>query len=512
MHMYSPITSPESIASEETRYEPTNAEEAEFPSTAAANVIEESAPSHHSPKPSSLMRSLLLAVAAIVLISAIAIAWHRGNRPEQRIVWPAFDNKFKHRGTNDDLYDWKQWIIEAKQSIPPYPTGRFHGKGVVLCVTLERRGFTQLYVNLRVLTQTVKCSVPIEVMYWLQDGAIATLPPSVFKLLHSTFPNVIFTDLRTKELPKGLSMKGFQIKVFSILFSQFEEVMYLDLDNIPIVDPAFAFDLKLYKKNGAVFWPDRPGSYSCRGESWTVFDLPVPEDYPIITGNITFTEGEPNPKHSIEIQAGELLIHKKKSWRGLMLSAFVNRNHFFFNKRLMWSDKMSFGFAFNATNTKYALNPRFMYTIGKAVTLPNGVPYYAFSTFGQRNPDTGELVWLHRVLVKFYDSYLFLDSDPIGRAWHHQVYLDPSLRWGGGSREHGLPTTDVLLPLPEAQKHGVWFPYHGLGNSVVKPVSAKVRALEDDCIQYLKEMVAFSFYPYNTADCQGEKVYFCIWA
>jgi hypothetical protein len=73
---------------------------------------------------------------------------------------------------------------------------------------------------------------------------VFTLLGSYYLLLFS------FTDLRTKELPKGLSMKGFQIKVFSILFSQFEEVMYLDLDNIPIVDPAFAFDLKLYKKNG----------------------------------------------------------------------------------------------------------------------------------------------------------------------------------------------------------------------------------------------------------------------
>lgn len=50
-----------------------------------------------------------------------------------------------------------------------------------------------------------------------------------------------------------------QIKAESILASSFEEVLYLDSDNVPLRDPEYLFKTELYSgkgKPGVVFWPD----------------------------------------------------------------------------------------------------------------------------------------------------------------------------------------------------------------------------------------------------------------
>lgn len=50
-----------------------------------------------------------------------------------------------------------------------------------------------------------------------------------------------------------------QIKAESIILSSFQEVLYLDSDNIPLRDPSYLFDTELYAGEGqprVVLWPD----------------------------------------------------------------------------------------------------------------------------------------------------------------------------------------------------------------------------------------------------------------
>lgn len=42
----------------------------------------------------------------------------------------------------------------------------------------------------------------------------------------------------------------------AIARSSFSEVLYLDSDNVPLVDPTFLFDSPTYQKHGIVLWPD----------------------------------------------------------------------------------------------------------------------------------------------------------------------------------------------------------------------------------------------------------------
>src|SRR5512138_3253779 len=50
---------------------------------------------------------------------------------------------------------------------------------------------------------------------------------------------------------------GWELKAFALLHSHFDEVLLLDADNVPVVDPQFLFETPEFHNTGALFWPDR---------------------------------------------------------------------------------------------------------------------------------------------------------------------------------------------------------------------------------------------------------------
>ncbi|KAK4694418.1 alpha 1,2-mannosyltransferase, partial [Lecanoromycetidae sp. Uapishka_2] len=49
---------------------------------------------------------------------------------------------------------------------------------------------------------------------------------------------------------------GYQLKINSILFSSFEQILFLDADNVPVKNPDPIFEAKTFKDTGVVLWPD----------------------------------------------------------------------------------------------------------------------------------------------------------------------------------------------------------------------------------------------------------------
>ena len=203
------------------------------------------------------------------------------------------------------------------------------------------------------------------------------------------------------------------------MLSSFEEILLLDTDNTPIVDPSFVFDLTQYKRTGAMFWGDVCNFFSVRSEAWDLFNIARPALYPRFDSTISFTAGC-DPSLPIEIQGGESLINKKRAWKGLMLTLFVSINHQFFMKKLFYGEKMTYAFAFNATETDYIIAEPEMHVLGRVARLKNGKDYFCGNTFAQRHPDTKEIVWLHRHGSKFNNAYEYLKHPKrLPPAWTH---------------------------------------------------------------------------------------------
>jgi hypothetical protein len=249
-------------------------------------------------------------------------------------------------------------------------------KGIVLAAG-GMGYFTSVYINIRVIRERLNCPLPIEVFYAGEDE----MPREALDFMHQHFSNVRFIDIQTVTGAPQISMKGYQIKVFSVILSSFKEVLFLDADNIPLSDPTQAFDLKPYKKTGALFWPDFCNMKSTRVETWDVFNLPRPISWPALPEGkpVKWSENCQN-NDPIEIESGQMVFNKKKVWDALVLVAFINKNNKGFFQTLFLGDKQTFSFGFNATNTPFSVSKKHPIGIGLKGFRENGLSIFKCSS------------------------------------------------------------------------------------------------------------------------------------
>lgn len=124
------------------------------------------------------------------------------------------------------------------------------GRGIVVCAGGTRM-FTNAYVLVRVLRDTLACRLPIEVWHLGQSE----MSPAMRSLL--TEHGVTVIDAAVPIANAGSRVRdGWQLKAFALARTQFDEVLLLDADQVPIRDPAELFEWPAYRDTGAVFWPD----------------------------------------------------------------------------------------------------------------------------------------------------------------------------------------------------------------------------------------------------------------
>lgn len=106
---------------------------------------------------------------------------------------------------------------------------------------------------------------------------------------------------------RGMEIKHYQLKAPALLLSSFSEVLLLDSDSMPMVDPSLIFDTEPYMSSGLITWPD----------FWTATESPRFWD---IAGMISFPEGLP-PASS---ESGQLVINKRTHLAPLLLATYYN--------------------------------------------------------------------------------------------------------------------------------------------------------------------------------------------
>merc|ERR1712194_686182 len=77
---------------------------------------------------------------------------------------------------------------------------------------------------------------------------------------------VVFRDVAI--LPLGDTTRDFGLSSMVLLYSSFEEILYLDADVIALIDPTPLFDLREYKALGVVVWPVAIRHFPTRSSLW----------------------------------------------------------------------------------------------------------------------------------------------------------------------------------------------------------------------------------------------------
>jgi len=182
---------------------------------------------------------------------------------------------------------WRLWptareahLILAErflEEMPPYPEGRFAGRGAVLCGGGPYEAGA--YVACRMLRH-VGWKHPIQV--W-RRGAKEPVSERFRRL-----PGVEVVDAEAHPARPGRRMLGgWESKMFAILHCPFEEVLYLDADCYPIFDPDECFEPQ-HNPHGIVTWPDVPaGDHT---PQWASYGLAPDGRTSINGGHYVFTK------------------------------------------------------------------------------------------------------------------------------------------------------------------------------------------------------------------------------
>lgn len=193
------------------------------------------------------------------------------------------------------------------QSLPTYPAGAFAGRGIVV---LAGGKYSEIAATTLGMIRLLGSRLPVEV--WMVDRIeekeawCEELSPQgiVCRFISDYSPDMsAFT-------------RHYQLKILAIMFSSFVEVLYLDADSMPVVNPDPVFDAPAYVDTGALLWPDY----------WRATESPFT---PYIIGR-SVRKSTTIP-HFKTVEAGQMLWNKEKHWkvssktyRGLLVTSLAD--------------------------------------------------------------------------------------------------------------------------------------------------------------------------------------------
>jgi hypothetical protein len=259
--------------------------------------------------------------------------------------------------------DWKATEHAVRESFfeliteqaPPRKT--YSGRGIVISAGGETY-FRSAMAVIHVLKR-LECDLPIELWY-LGDSE---LDGRMLRIAECW--GVRCRDL-TEAVPKTTKLGGWESKPLSVLHSDFQEVLYLDADCVPVKDPTYLFDSPAYLDNGSLFWPDLPpqGKEWIDERTWDRFGL-VPSPYP-------------------DFESGQFIVDKHRCWKELLITVWLNQQSDYVYRHVH-GDKTTFHIAWWGSGSMFG--------------MPSKLPEWDFPAIQQFDPD-GELVFQHACRAK----------------------------------------------------------------------------------------------------------------
>ena len=296
-------------------------------------------------------------------------------------------------------------IAASKQYIAPEV---FVGRGIV---TLggSAKYFGAAFVLVSLLRK-LGCQLPVEWWYLGKEE----MDPTMIALAES-LGNVQCVDMLERlaqfgRVPRRIG--GWEAKPWAIMYSKFSEVLFLDADNVPAVDPTYLFDTPEYKEAGTVAWPDfPPAGWSISEIAFNIARLPIP-------GKTTKPDWRA-PTDYRPWETGQLLVDKARAWQALEIWAtLADQSDFYYPHEYrgngywhVYGDKDTAYLAWERTKTPYA--------------MPQDCMFYGGKNAGAfiQHDFLGDVVFQHRVqpVVKWV---LHGENKEAPGTLHHQTCVD----------------------------------------------------------------------------------------
>lgn len=230
--------------------------------------------------------------------------------------------------------DYTQMLDEYVSRPFVYPAHRFSGRGVVICAGGDRY-FTNAYVAARILRMH-GCQLPIQFWY-LGPGE---MDDEMRELVRPLGVECVDGYALRERYPVR-TLNGWELKAFALIHNPFEEVIFLDADNVCVRNPEYLFDAPQFKETGAIFWPD----YGRLGPDRTIWRV-VGAEY----------RDEP------EFESGQILIDKRRCWKALNVAMHFNEWSDFYYCHVH-GDKETFHMAWRKLQQPYSMPARGIHSL-----------------------------------------------------------------------------------------------------------------------------------------------------
>lgn len=190
--------------------------------------------------------------------------------------------------------------LRRRQAAPAIcPEGRFAGRGIVTCAG-GLRYFTCAWMLIWTLRRKLGCSLPIQVWHLGRRE----ISEGMQLILEELGVEVVDAEQMISLYPARVS-GGWPLKPYAIANSRFQEVLFLDADTIPLVDPETVFDWDVYRSAPALFWPDNLDLTKENG-IWSKVGLP--------------------PRDCVSFESSIIALDKRRCWPLLDLAMLLNEH------------------------------------------------------------------------------------------------------------------------------------------------------------------------------------------
>ncbi|PYH96822.1 nucleotide-diphospho-sugar transferase [Aspergillus ellipticus CBS 707.79] len=172
-----------------------------------------------------------------------------------------------------------------------------------------------LVMSLRMLRRTGS-TLPMEVFLASWDEYEGYMCQIVLPSLNAQC--VVLSEILDAVSDSKTKIEKYQYKVFAMLFSSFEEILFLDADAFPLQNPEILFTSEPFLSKGLITWPDfwRPTT------SPLYYDISSPDLAPKQSSQQQQLFNPATIRQSSE--SGELLLSKRTHTHTLLLATYYN--------------------------------------------------------------------------------------------------------------------------------------------------------------------------------------------
>ena len=201
--------------------------------------------------------------------------------------------KAKHRDARTDFEKMAPYLPLARGT-----------RGIVM--TAPDNAFAIMATSLRMLRESGS-SLPLEIWFWTRDDHDAHPCEHIFPALDARCMFMCDFLPASMEVPlPNIRDSKFLNKIGAVLFSTFEQILFLDNDAFPVTNPDSIFTTAPFTTTGYVLWPDY-WAVTSSPRFWDVAATPAPD-------MLTRASSE----------SGELLINKATHAPALLLTFYYN--------------------------------------------------------------------------------------------------------------------------------------------------------------------------------------------